>query len=145
MSEATLTADLFPETLPGAPQREHRFCGQLVDTWGYPRVTVRLVGLWSAQDAGWRVGWLAQLDRAVDEWHPANESKHLKMPNYPWYRLPELPRSRQFDVAAAAAGRAVKIVLEQMIQYTDDAGAIADARALSETIDAQARAWLIGS
>jgi hypothetical protein len=137
--------DLFPETMAHAPQLEHAFRGSLVDAWDAARVNVRLIGLWSTDDAGWRVGWFVQLDHAVDEWHPAAEGRHRSMAQYPWYRLGELPRSGRFNVAAALAARAAKIVLEQMTPYAEDEAVVADARTLSEHIDTQARAWLPAS
>jgi hypothetical protein len=97
--------DLFPETMANAPQLERAFQGKLFDTWGHARVSVRLIGMWSTADEGWRVGWFVQLDRAVDEWHPAAQDRHKSMAQYPWYRLGELPRSGRFDVAAANSGR----------------------------------------
>lgn len=114
---------------------------ELVDRWGHARVVVRLISCWTGEK-GWQVGWYVRLDAAGDEWHPSNPKAHLRMANYPWYRLDDLPTSTRFGIAAGEAARAAKIVLAQMLEYADDAAAAEAARVLSDRIEVQARAWL---
>lgn len=45
-------------------------------------------------------------------------------------------------MAAANAGRAVKIVLAQMLEYADDEAAAQAARGISDLVEIQARIWL---
>ena len=137
-------AELFPETAGGlAHAVVPSWTGTELDRWGHPRVTARLVPEWSER-CGWVCGWFAQVDQAVDEWHPGAPDKHLRLAHYPWHRLDELPNSPRFAIAAGVAARALKIVLEQMVSYTDDPATVTDIRKVQELIETQARAWLTG-
>ncbi|MDH0342024.1 hypothetical protein [Chromobacterium haemolyticum] len=132
------TLSLFPETTGEVTGQE--WLGVSKDKWGYPQVVVRLLPKWT--DAiGWQVGWLIQVGKAVDEWHPNNPRKHEQVGGWPWYRLDELPRSNHYQVAAAQAGRAAKIVLEQMLGYVD-AELHPEVKVVQEQIENQARVWL---
>lgn len=135
--------DLFPETAQTAAPIATSWTGQLADQWGHPRVALRLLSQWQEKTGLWHCGWFVQLDRAVDEWHPAHPHKHAAAASYPWYRLSELPCSRRFGIAAANAARAARIVLEQMQAYAEDAAGAQDARDLSDRVEAQARQWLL--
>lgn len=139
-----MTEDLFPETTERAETTNVEWRGKLVTQWDHPRVVVRLVSEWDPE-AGWRVGWFVQLDRAVDEWHPRAPDRHKEYSHYPWYRLSEMPRSRKFGIAAGQAARAVKIVLEQMLEYAEDTQALEDAREVSSVIESQAQEWLVNA
>lgn len=137
-------ADLFPETIEltkatNAPT----WSGSMLDRWGAPLIVTRLVPAWSPAH-GWQVGWYAQVDKCVDEWHPNAATKHLQLANYPWYRLDELPSSRSFAIAAGTAARAMKIVIEQMLSYVDQA-LHDEVHQVQDAIERQAQAWLCGS
>lgn len=135
--------DLFPETLPKAAPQGVEWTGTTLNAHGDPRVTLRLIAKWS--EAGWTCGWFVMLDSALDEWHPAAPNEYRRHAHYPWYRLPEMPQSPRFAVAAAVAARAAKIVLHQMTEYALDQAAVADAHALSAQIEQQAQRWLVGA
>lgn len=139
------TAQLFPETADAqaAPALEWRSTGAL-NQWGDPRVTVRLLPTWSEAD-GWRCGWFAMLDRALDEWHPGNPDAWRQHAHYPWHRLAEMPTSRQLAVAAGNAARGVRIVLQQMLEYAEDPQGAQAAVEVSDQIERQAREWLTGA
>lgn len=138
------TGDLFPETAGTlAEAAAPSWTGAELDRWGHPRVIARLIPEWSER-RGWVCGWFAQVDQALDEWHPGAADKHLRLAHYPWYRLDELPNSPRFAIAAGVAARALKIVLEQMASYAEDGDAAQDIRTVQEQIETQARAWLMG-
>lgn len=132
---------LLPETSRKANDYAAVWTGVLLDKWSRPRIEVRLISDWTSKH-GWRIGWFVQLDNAVDEWHPSMPSAHLRIANYPWYRLDELPNSDHFEVAAGVAARALKIVLAQMLEYVADSQVTEEAAAISERIELQAQAWL---
>jgi len=136
---------LFPELDAIDKPALHEWSGRSVNKYGSPRVHVRILAIWH-QHHGWMAGWFAQVDKALDEWHPSNPNAWRAHPGpYPWYRLDELPRSRQHDIAAGNAARAVKIVLEQMKAYAEDEAATQDTQQLQDDIERQARAWLTGN
>ena len=136
-------ADLFPETIEMVKETNApAWTGVSVDKWQHHRVNARLVPAWSAAQ-GWQIGWFAQVDKCMDEWHPGAPTKHLQIANYPWYRLDELPSSNRFAIAAGSAARALKIVLEQMLGYVEPE-LHAEVHAMQEQIERQARDWLCG-
>ena len=132
------TLDLFPETLGQIICEE--WLSDAKDKWGHPLVTVRLLPK-RGDDGIWCVGWLAHADKALDEGHPNNPDAYKHLSTYPWYRLEELPSSANRSVALAIAGRAVKIVLEQMMPYINPS-LHSEVRRIQETVEAQSRAWL---
>ena len=133
------TLELFPETQqqPVAPVEFHS--DHLRDKWGHPRITVRLTSQWSEQTGLWTVGWFCLVDRAVDEWLPGGSVT----PNWPWYRPNEQPTSTRYAIACASAGRAVKIVIEQMLSTVETPEVVTAAQEIQNRIEDQARRWLI--
>lgn len=132
------TADLFPETQGAIIPME--WVSEARNEYGYPLITARLLPK-RAEDGVWHVGWLVHAEKALDEWHPSNPDAYKMHAAYPWYRLDALPFARSRDVAMANAGRAVKIVLAQMLPFVDPA-LHAEVQRIQEQIEAQARAWL---
>lgn len=138
-----MMTDLFPETATSASEPATvEWHGKLLDKWGGPRATVRLITSWH-QHKGWVVGWFAALDTAVDEWHPANPNAWRQHAQHPWYRLDEMPCSASYGVACGSAARAVKICMEQMKAYCQP-DLVADVTELQHQIEVQAMAWLRG-
>lgn len=135
--------DLFPETIDDTAVEQVEWAGSTLCKYGHPLVRVRLISVWH-QHQGWQVGWFAQVDNAVDEWHPKAPRNWKQHATYPWYRLEEMPTSKRYGIACGNAARAVKIVLEQMKGYCGDAGALADVTRLQDQIEVAARAWLLG-
>jgi len=131
--------DLFPETKGEQPKPVKYTSSGVQDEWGYERVEVRLVPRWDAMTGLWLVGWVAKADGALDEWIAGR----VPAPNWPWYRLDETPQGRSLNVATAMAARAVKIVLEQMKQYVEQALVLA-ITGVQEQLEADARRWLMG-
>lgn len=138
-----MTTDLFPETASSVSEPATvEWYGKLLDKWGSPRATVRLITTWH-QHKGWVVGWFCMMDTALDEWHPANPDAHRKHAAYPWYRLNEMACSASYAMACGSAARAVKIVMEQMKAYCEP-DLVPDVTELQMQIEAQAMAWLQG-
>lgn len=133
---------LWPEAGGAIDNQAACWMSDLVDKWNCPRVEVRLISKWTSA-VGWEVGWFARLDGALDEWHPSAPAAHRRINNFPWYRLDILPSSTQLAVASSVAGRAVKIVLAQMLEYASDVAGANAAREISERIESQARSWLL--
>ncbi len=132
------TEDLFPETQGQILSQE--WVSDAKDKWGHPLVTVRLLSKRDEKE-GWQVGWLARAGNALDEWHPNNPDAHKRISGYPWYRLDTLPASATRNVAQALAGRAVKIVLAQMLPFIEP-DIHAEVTRIQESVEAQSRAWL---
>ncbi|PTT80840.1 hypothetical protein DBR42_18855 [Pelomonas sp. HMWF004] len=135
--------ELFPETLPNAKPELCEWHSSAVDQWGHPLIEARLISMWSERQA-WVCGWFARVGQAVDEWYPAFPRKHLEHVGapWPWYRLDEIPTSGEFGVAAAIAGRALKIVLEQMVPYSPSPEATDELRTIQHAIESRCRGWL---
>lgn len=128
--------DLFPETLGKAPTPIEYVSPDMLCKWGHPRVTVRLIPSWDEKSGLWYVGWLCMLDKAVDEHLPTKVTPS----GYPWYRPGEFPYSKDLDVAKGIAGRAVKIVMEQMLGYVAP-DIVPAARLVQDTIEKDAQRW----
>ena len=136
-------SDLFPETDTATVAEGIEWNGAMLDKYGNPRVTVRLIDMWH-QHRGYQVGWFVICDKSVDEWHPKNADEWKRMAAYPWYRPGgELPRSNKHALACGIAARAVKIVMEQMKGYVDPE-ITGDIQSVQERIEQQAQAWLRG-
>lgn len=133
--------DLFPETGLKANACVTEWRSALLDKWGHSRIEFRLISKWD-EVQGWVCGWLVRLDGALDEWHPSAPNEYKRHSSYPWYRLDEMPQSGHFNIAAASAARAGKIVLEQMLVYANDAACVEEARSISSQVEKQAMAWL---
>jgi hypothetical protein len=133
-------ADLFPETLgelgPIVTYESKDHCNE----YGYPRVAVRLVPKWDSKSGLWIVGWVCQVDKAVDEWFPGT----MPPPSYPYYRTPEQPASKNLAVACATAARLVKIVMLQMLAYTGCAETVSNVKRIEADLETQARRWFLG-
>ncbi len=133
-------ADLFPETLgelgPLVAYASQDHC----DEYGYPRVAVRLVPKWDSASGLWTVGWVCQVDKAVDEWFPGTTPPA----GYPYYRTTEQPASRNLAVACAMAARLVKIVMLQMLAYTACAETISNVKRIEQDLESQAQRWFLG-
>lgn len=136
-----MTIDLFPETVTApADMKPVEWNGSMLDKYGHPRATVRLIPVWH-QHQGWVVGWFAMLDKALDEWHPANPNAWRQLATYPWHRLDEMPRSRSYAVACGQAARGVRLVVAQLQNYCGQ-DLLPDVVQLQDQIEDQARAWL---
>lgn len=136
-----MTIDLFPETATSTTEPATvEWSGTMLNKYGSPRATVRLITTWH-QHQGWVVGWYAMLDKALDEWHPANPDYWRQRANYPWHRLNEMPRSASYAIACGQAARGVRIVMEQMKGWCEP-DLLLDVAQLQDQIEAQARAWL---
>lgn len=138
-----MSDDLFPELAEHAPCISTEWAGQLQCQYGHPRVVVRLIARWDAAACLWHCGWLVNLDKALDEWHPHAPDAWRRHGSWPWYRTDDMPTGKTLATARANAARAAKIVLEQMQPYAADPAVADEARALSQQIEDQARAWLM--
>lgn len=107
-----------------------------LDKWGYPRVKVVLRPEHDEEN-GWQVGWFCLADKAVDELMVGRPT----LPNWPWYR-PAAIKSNEATVACALAGRAVKVILEQMKQYASDDECRTAIQKIQDDIEKQAMTWL---
>lgn len=136
-----MTADLFPET-QGAEPAPPAWHGKLLNKWGDPRLTVRLIPVWD-DGIGWACGWFAHADSCADEWTPHAPDAWRVHSHYPWHRPALMPGGRELAVALGSAAREVRIVLAQFRDYAD-ADLHADLAAVSDAIEVQARAWLTG-
>jgi hypothetical protein len=131
--------DLFPETRGTAPEAPS-WSGQMLDKWGSPRITVRLLPLWE-EGTGWICGWFVLIDRALDEWHPEAPDAWRSHAHYPWHRTDEMPRAKTLEVALGQAARGARMVMEQMLGYVEQ-DVVPDARQVSAAIEERARQWL---
>lgn len=134
-------SDLFPETLGAnveAPEYKSTGC---LDHWGGARITVRLIPRWFADEGIWKVGWFCNVDRAVDEWMPGKATPN----GWPWYRPSEIASAGTFALACGTAARAVKIVLKQMLEYTDSPEVKEWASRIETQLEVQARDWFLSA
>jgi hypothetical protein len=141
-----MTLDLFPEAAtPEATIPDQPFWrGTLVDNHGHPRVELRLLAAWQPAHGTYVCGWYAQVNRCVDEWHPAVPNRHKSWPEYPWHRTPELPGGRTLRVAQANALRQANHVLAQMAQHeAHDAPVAAEVHELVQQLALLTQQWLM--
>lgn len=145
-----MSLDLFPETLSEQAKlalsaEATQWLGTSLCKWGHPRVEARLIPMWNAA-TGWTVGWLAHVENCLDEWHPNNPNAWRSHASYPWYRLEEMPNSALHAVACGSAARGLRMVLEQFLMSGYMSPELhVETRAISEQIEAQAQAWLVGA
>lgn len=138
-------SDLFPETLnltrsaKASHQQGLVWEGPSLCKWGQPRATVKLLPLWSTHH-GWRCGWLVHIDRSLDEWNPIAPNAWKQHSGYPWHRPESMPQSDKQSFALAAAAFEVRLVIAQMLTYTEPE-LHAEVAAISWAIDAQRRVW----
>lgn len=141
-----MTFDLFPETsladaaIPDGPS----WHGALVDDYGHHRLELRLLPAWRPEQGLYVCGWYAQVNRCIDEWHPALHTRHQLWQQYPWYRTPEMPSGRTLAVAQANALRTVNLVLTQMAQHeAHDVAVGAEVRQLVDQLATLTQQWLM--
>jgi hypothetical protein len=128
--------DLFPETLGKPPAPIEYTSATMRNKWDQSRLIVRLIPSWDAQAGLWSVGWFCLIDKALDEHLPLK----VTPPNYPWYRPATFPQGRSLDVAQGIAARAVKIVMEQMVEHVGE-DILPELRRLQHQIERDAQRW----